>query len=309
MTAFDSALVSGGTGFVGRSLVRRLVADGARVTCLVRPESSGVEQLTASGVETVALDELERLGDAPANVAFNLASYGVRPGDRDPRTLDEGNVGVLARMIGVAARWPSARVVHIGSCSEYAPIDEPALLSEEHPLEPRSAYGGAKAAAHVFGAALARELGVAMVTLRLFGTYGPGEADHRLIPHLASRLAKGEQAEMTAGTQARDFTYVDDVVEACIVAASSDQLESYQAYNVCTGTPVRVRELAQLVARLMGKPESLLGIGQREMRPGEPLWMVGDPARFGKSTGWTPRVGLEDGVRRSIERQLSRGES
>ncbi len=107
---------------------------------------------------------------------------------------------------------------------------------------------------------------------------------------------------MTAGDQARDFTYVDDVVDACVKAATSDQLESYAAYNVCTGTPVRVRELAEVVARLMDKPASLLGLGRRQMRPGEPMWMVGDPAHFRQATGWRPCIGLEEGVRRTLER-------
>lgn len=286
-----SALVTGATGFIGSALVRRLVQDGTRVVCLVRPESA--RAATLRGVEVVR--ELESV--EPTECVFNLASYGVRPGDRDPALLIEGNVSVLAHVLRSVAPWGVQRFVHVGTCSEYAPVAAPALLQESAPLEPGSLYGAAKAAAHVFGTALARELGVPLLTLRLFGTYGPGEAAHRLIPHLVARLGRGEQAEMTSGEQVRDMTYIDDVVEALLCTAG---LESYRAYNVCSGTPVRIREMAEAVARELGQPLELLGLGRIPMRDYETPWIVGDPARFQGASGWRPQVALADGIRRTV---------
>ncbi len=301
MTTPGAAVVTGGTGFIGSALVRRLAAGGTRVTCLIRQGSERAERLRdVDGVTLVPIDEIAHI-DAPAgSVVYNLASYGVRPDQRDPELLVDGNVTLLLRLLAAAKRWSAARVVHIGSCAEYAVATAPERVREDHPLGTGSLYGASKAATTLLGTALARQLGVPMLTLRLFGTYGPGEAPHRLIPHLVSRLSKGERATLTSGEQIRDLTYVDDVVDACLAAAHADSLENLGAYNVCSGKPVRIREVAELVAHVMGRPPSDLGFGDAALRDYETAWLVGDPTRFRAATGTQPKVDLEDGIRRSV---------
>jgi UDP-glucose 4-epimerase len=296
-----TAVVSGGTGFIGSALVRRLSAQGTRVVCLVRPDSPRRARLDAlAGVRVADLDDLEGAGLPRDAVVFNLASYGVSPMERDPEMLVEGNATLLVRLLGAAASAGARRVIHVGSCAEYAPAREPALVGEEHPLSTASVYGAAKAAAYLVGTARARQLDLPMVTLRLFGTYGPGEAPHRLIPHVVRHLAAGQRVELTSGTQVRDLTYVDDVVDACVAAARSDALEAYGVYNVCSGVPVRIRDVALTVARLMGKPAERLAFGEVGLRDYENAWLVGDPARFRAATNTKPRIELEEGIRRSI---------
>lgn len=301
MTAPRVAVVTGGTGFIGSALVRRLAADGAHVTCLVRRDSERAARVRdMDGVSVVPFDEMPGFAAPAGSVVYNLASYGVRPDQRDPELLVEGNATLLLRLIAAAKRWSAARVVHIGSCAEYAMATAPALVTEQHPLGTGSLYGAAKAAAYLLGTAQARQLGVPMVTLRLFGTYGPGEAPHRLIPHLVSRLSRGERATLTSGEQFRDLTYVDDVVDACLAAARPNMLENLGTYNVCSGTPVKIRTVAETVARVMRRPMSDLGFGDAALRDYETAWLVGDPARFRAATDIKPQVDLEDGIRRSI---------
>ncbi|XXY50262.1 NAD(P)-dependent oxidoreductase [Sorangium sp. So ce269] len=167
-------------------------------------------------------------------------------------------------------------------------------------LEGSDLYGAAKAAAHDCGRAVARALAVPLVTLRLFGVYGPGEAPHRLIPHLAARLRARERVDLTPGTQLRDLAFVDDVVEALILGATTAGLEPGAAYNVCSGRPTSVREVCLEVARQLGAPESLLDFGGRPPRPDEPPWLVGDPRRFRAATGWHHRMHLSLGVAASL---------
>jgi nucleoside-diphosphate-sugar epimerase len=297
-----SALVVGGSGFIGSALVARLVSEGTSVTCVVRPDSARARTHSLmAGVELASFDEFGALKQRRFDVAFNLASYGVNPSDRGPEQLIEGNVAVLARLLIAATNWSLRRVVHVGSCSEYAPANPPKLLGEDQPLAPTSTYGAAKAAATIYGTALAQQLGVELVTLRLFGTYGPGEAEHRLIPHLIDRLRRDERAEISSGEQCRDLTYVGDVVAALIAAAEAPALPSYRAYNVCSGVPVRIRDLAELVARLMRKPPELLGLGRARLRDGETAWLVGDPGQFRAAVAWKPRIGLEQGVQLTLD--------
>jgi len=303
--ACSAALVTGGTGFIGAALVRRLVANGTRVACLVREDSPRRARLPA-GARALALADGSRAGLERAlagesfDVVFHLAASGVSPDARDPEGLVAGNVALTCSLIAALAERPPRRFIHIGSCSEYAPIEAPARLDEDHPLDPPSLYGAAKASAWLCGRTLAARLGVPLVALRLFGVYGPGEAPSRLVPYLLSRLRAGEVPALTGGEQVRDFSFIADVVDALVLAAGAPGLESGRAYNVCTGVPVRVREVVELVARLIGQGGDL-GLGRRPYRDDEPMWIVGDPARFAAATGHAPRVPLAEGLRTTAQ--------
>lgn len=298
----SSALVTGGTGFIGAALVARLVAAGSRVVCLVRAGSPGVARL-APGARAVEIADWSPAGIGRAlagerfEAAFHLAAAGVHPDARELEALVTGNVLLTCNVIAALADRPPRRFVHVGSCSEYAPVGAGERLGEDHPLAPPSLYGAAKASAFLCGRALAERAGVPLVALRLFNVYGPGEAPTRLVPYLLARLRAGEAPALTGGEQVRDFTFVDDVA-AALIAGASDALAPGRAYNVCTGTPVRVREVVERVAGLAGRAGADLGLGRRPYRDDEPMWIVGDPARFAAATGWAPRVGLADGLAR-----------
>ncbi|WP_437534643.1 NAD(P)-dependent oxidoreductase [Sorangium sp. So ce726] len=302
-----AVLVTGATGFIGAALAARLAATGARTACIVRADSprlarlAGIAGVEITPVASLSTPELARAVAAiRPEVVFHLAASGVNPSERDPELVVDGNVGLTTRLLAALEAHRPARFLHVGSCSEYAPAPEPARLREDHPLEPACVYGAAKAAAYLCGKAVAARLQIPFVALRLFGVYGPGEGPARLIPHLIARFRAGEAPALTPGAQARDLTYVDDVVEALIAAATSRGLES-GVYNVCSGAPVRVREVAERVARAAGWPGGDLGLGRLPYRDGEPMWIVGDPSRFAEATGWRPRVPLDEGVRRMIE--------
>jgi len=300
--------VTGATGFIGAALVRRLLAGGCDVVATAPARPSGWARLSPrQRLRQLPLERLTRdalldaVGDEPPDAVFHLASAGVNPAERAPGVLLEGNVAALVATLEAAARWGGARVVFAGSCSEYSAVVEGQLVDEGAPRAPLDLYGAAKAAAHDYGRAVAEALSVPLVTLRLFGVYGPGEGPARLIPHLIARFRAGEAPALTPGAQARDLTYVDDVVEALIAAATSRGLENGRAYNVCSGAPVRVREVAERVARAAGWPGGDLGLGRLPYRDGEPMWIVGDPSHFSEATGWRPRIALDEGVRRMIE--------
>ncbi len=308
MTGLRSALVTGATGFIGSAVARRLLAEGVKVYCLVRRESRNCSVLRdLSSAEVIEIPSFEAselrksLGGFSAEIVFNLAAYGVNQEDRDPQAMLEGNVGLVARLLMGISGWPLWRFVNTGSCSEYGlPLSRGNPFSEAQPLRPVSLYGAAKAASVIYGNALAARLGVPFLTLRLFGVFGIGESSERLIPYLIDRLHRDQPVDLTPGEQVRDLLYVDDVVEAFLLAARSERLLSCEAYNVCSGRPVRVQEIGEAVADLMKKPRELLQWGKRSYREDEAMWMVGDNRRFVEATGWRPKVNLFDGVQRMI---------
>jgi UDP-glucose 4-epimerase len=294
--------VTGSSGFIGATLVRKLATAGTTVHCLVRAESRpgpaipGVERhvIPASAGDFAAL--LRRL--APSTVV-NLASYGVAPNESDPETMLDANVGALTRLLAACA-GAGARVIHTGSCSEYARVEQPALVTEDTPCHPSAPYGAAKLAATEWGRTLSARLGVPFVTLRLFGVYGPGESPHRIIPALRAKLTRGEPVPLTHGKQVRDFTFVDDLCDAFLHAFDAE-LPIGTVFNVCSGVGVSIRDVCLSVCRALGASPELLQFGATPLRPGEPEWMVGDPTRFQRATGWKPTTSLEAGVARVLD--------
>jgi nucleoside-diphosphate-sugar epimerase len=308
MLGFSSALVTGGTGFIGSALVRRLIREGVKVYCIVRaqtPNHSRLEML--SGCEIIEVQafqtaELRRaLAGVVPDIVFNLASYGVNQQDRDPEAMLEGNVDLVTRLLLAIADKPVKRFIHTGSCSEYSADPTVDTISESHEVMPATLYGAAKAASVIYGNALAAHLDIPFVTLRLFGVFGIGEEPTRLVPYLIERLKLDEPVDLTPGEQVRDLLYIDDVVEAFIEAGRVSGIPLYAAYNVCSGQGTRVRDVAEAVADAMNKPHSLLQFGKRPYRPDESLRIVGDCTRFMVVTRWQPKVGLREGIERMVK--------
>lgn len=300
-----SIAVTGTNGFIGARLVRRLAACGSRVHCLVRPESpsgSSVEGVERHVIPPSMPDFAALLARLSPRAVVNLATYGVAPRESDPGALDDGNVGALKRLLSACAA-KSVPVIHAGSCSEYAPVEKPALMTEDSPCRPTSPYGAAKLAATLEGRRLAATLGLPFVTLRIFGVYGPGESPHRIVPALRKKLDAREPVPLTHGNQVRDFTYVDDVCEAIETAVAAG-LPTGGVFNVCSGAGVTIKDVCLAVCRVLGAPPELLRFGAMELRPGEQPWVVGDPSRFRRATGWRPSTSLDAGIARTLEAPL-----
>jgi len=306
MTQPRSVLVTGATGLIGSALVRLLHAENIPVYCLIRrgslsklPPLSGVEAIEVPTFETETLRR--SLSGIACDTAFHLASYGVQINDRDRDQLIAGNVGLLSHVLEAISEHAPGKFLYAGSCSEYGfPVKDGQPISEDQPLRPTSLYGAAKAAAEVYGQALALQLKIPFTALRLFNVFGPGEAPHRLLPSIIQALDQHRPVDLTGGEQQRDLLHVDDVAGALLAAARSQQLKAFAAYNVCSGQPVRIREVGETAARLMGKSKHLLKWGALPYRSDEPMWVVGEPARFQQDTPWHPKMNLTEGIRSMV---------
>ncbi len=298
-----SVLVTGATGLVGSALVRLLRAEDIPVYCLLRrgslsklPPLAGLDAIEVPAFSTEALRKA--LGGISCDTIFHLASYGVQINDRDRDQLISGNVELLAHVLEAFSDRPPARFIFTGSCSEYGfPAKNGQPISEDQPLRPTSLYGAAKVAAEAYGQALALRLKIPFTTLRLFNVFGPAEGPHRLLPSIIQALDQDCAVDLTGGEQQRDLLHVNDVAGALLAAARSEALKTSTAYNVCSGHPVRIREVGETAAKLMGKPHSLLQWGKLPYRSDEPMWVVGDPTRFQQDTSWRPTMSLTEGIR------------
>lgn len=304
-----SVLVLGGTGFIGRALILYLASAGFSVAALAISGRSQRDRLPkkVEGLDFINAgsagqsDIANALAGRRFDAVINLAASGVRPDQRTPENLYDGNIALLLNTLSAVAVSPPKLFIQTGSWFEYGPVEKPHRLAESHSLLTHSIYGSAKVAAFVMGAAAAHAMNIPFVSLRLFHVYGPGESSHRLIPYMVDKLLRGERVDLTGGEQIRDFIYLEDVLAAYKAALLSPNIGQNPVYNVCTGIPCTVRQMCETVADTLGITRKLLNFGSVPYRDDETLWSVGDETLIHKVSGWKAETTLQRGVEKTIE--------
>ena len=147
-------------------------------------------------------------------------------------------------------RFPNARLIFTGSAAVYS---EGPRLREDEAMQPGTHLGASKSCASVLLQTYARLHGTQCVELRLFMPYGPWEHPRRLVPHVILSALTNQEVRMTQGVQQRDFVYVDDVVEALLIAAAAS-VPPGSVFNIGSGTGTPVGEAARTILHLMGDP-------------------------------------------------------
>ena len=268
-------LLTGAAGFVGRQVLRALGERGCRVRPVVR---AGKQETLARGaaIETIVASPDIFAESAAwwaracsgADTVIHAAWY-AEPGQYCSRRKTRSACPARCGSPKARCRRGVRRFVGIGTCFEYD-LDA-GRLSIETPLRPSTPYAQAKVDAfNALSAALPRQ-GVAFAWCRLFYLYGEGEDSRRLVSYVRGRLQAGEPAELSSGSQVRDFL---DVREAArmIVDVALGSLEG--PVNICSGKPVTVRELAERIADEFGRRD-LLRFGARPDNPVDPPCVVG----------------------------------
>jgi len=296
-------VIAGGTGFLGTHLCREAARRGFEVVSL--SQSPPVPSRHVPGIEYKYLDlgsETPVLAGEP-DLIINAAGYVSHPSDElGERTLSEQHLSVVRHLLQITPAT-GARFIHLGSGDEY---DDPGLhIDETASAQGQGAYGRAKAMSSELARALSAQSGYGFTLLRLFLTYGPLQAENRLIPQLITGLLADQRVPLTAGTQIRDFLFVSDFVDAVFTCALEPKTID-QTLNVASGTPHSVAELAHFVHQLIGRGQ--LGLRDLPETRQQPLELVGDPGLLSALTDWEPRTDLHDGLSRTIDyfRQLLR---
>ena len=288
-------LVTGATGFIGRSLCQLLEARGQRVRRMQRrpgPGDTVVLDLDSALAEPHRLDDALEGIDAVAHLAWGYASNPFRD---DPRHVSL-NLAFTRLLVDRVAERPGIRWVGAGSQAEYG--NPGVLLRPDTPTAPNNAYALAKRDAGRY--ALERLPGRA-AWARILTAYGPGDDPNKFIPYLVSQLRSGQEAEMSPGAQRWDWLYVTDAAAA--LAALLTSLEAEGVFVVASEETATFAEIAAgLVerARAAGWPARPPRVGGRPYLPNERMFLAGDAARLRALTGWRPVVPLSAGLDRLI---------
>jgi nucleoside-diphosphate-sugar epimerase len=298
------AAVLGASGFIGQWVARKLNEASAEVGLIVR-DRSRLSDLKGQvfEIDLAHPDEVGKIFELfrPA-ITFNLAGYGVDPAERD-NNLSEKLNAQLPRVICDAAagwkdpQWPSQHIVQVGSALEYGTVSGD--LREDGPVKPTTVYGQSKLRGTQNVTEGCRRLGLRGLTARLFTVYGPGEHNTRLLPSLIRGAQSGQRLELTAGTQQRDFAYVEDVAEGLLRLGLSATAPGL-VVNLATGELHSVREFIEIAASILGIPGSKLRFGGLPTRAEE---MQHDPVSVETMktiTGFVPPSSIKLGVERTL---------
>ncbi len=298
-------LVTGGAGFIGSTVAERFLAAGWDVAVLDDLSSGKRENVPAGArfypcdVRGAAAAEVVA-SERPEVLCHHAAQIDVRRSMDDPRHDADVNVGGLLNLLAAAARAGSVRRVLFASSGGAAYGDTEVLPTPEgHPLRPVSVYGASKAASELYLGVYRATHGIDFAALRYGNVYGPRQDPHGeagVVAIFCGRLLDGRPCTVYGdGRQTRDYVFVEDVARANLLAAERG---FSGAVNVGTGVET---DVLRLHAVLAGAAGSSAPPAMGPARLGEQRRSCIDPAAAAAALGWRPEVGLEDGLRRTLE--------
>lgn len=304
-------LVTGGAGFIGSNFIRLLIN-------------------TRNDADVLNFDKLTYAGnpESLADVAEN-PRYSFLQGDiADPRAVEEAfqfrpdavvnfaaethvdrsiedaspflrtNILGTQCLLEAARRHKLPRLVHISTDEVYGSAPAGRTFAEDAVLDPRSPYAASKASADHFVSAYANTYGVSAVILRCTNNYGPYQFPEKLIPLMIANAQDDKPLPVYGdGLQERDWLFVEDYCRA--IALALEQAKIGEVYNVSAGAPQPNLKIVRTILAHLRKPDTLIKYVQD--RPGHDRRYALDSSKIQRELGWKPQVGLEEGLRRTME--------
>jgi UDP-glucose 4-epimerase len=306
-------LVTGGCGFVGSALVRRLLAESHEVVVVDdlsrgSRENLGPEQDRVRVIEQDVTESLSRIfASFQPEAVFHLAALHFIPDcDADPARCLRVNVdGTRSVLEAAAALRNPVSLVLASSAAVYAPADG-AHQEQQDCLRPVDVYGYSKLWAEELAAEFAARTGIGVGIARLFNIFGPGETNAHFIPSLICQMKAGESVRLGNLSSKRDYVFVDDVADALLRLARYSREGQSATVNIGSGGAHAGHEVVEALAAMAAAGVAPV-IDPNRLRPVDRPVLLADPTLAQKLLDWTPRTSLVDGLRAAWDRPVGAG--
>jgi nucleoside-diphosphate-sugar epimerase len=292
------AIVTGASGFVGKSLLPKLACAGFAVTAITSRAISNHLSNDAMWLQADLFDreQMKQIFDSVKPDLLIHLAWDTEPGKFWSSVVNFEWCRVTATILELFKNAGGKKVVMAGTCAEYD-WSYGYLTEDVTPAVPKTIYGQCKNITRQYTQLFCAQNKIEYVWARIFFPYGPGENSKKLIPLVVSALEKREEVRCTHAQQYRDYLHIDDVASAfCHLANTAD---ASGVFNIASGIPLKLESLVQACAQPFNYAP-LLKFGAIDVAADDPMMLVGDIRKL-KQLGWQPAVSLEDGLRTYID--------
>jgi len=321
MSLPDKFLITGGCGFIGTSLIARILRDapGASIRVLDNFIVGTPDDLARvckfstaaasacgdrSGVVLIEgdirdFDTALACADGRDCVVHLAASTGVAPSVADPRTDMQNNILGTFNMLEAARQKQARKFVFASSGAPVGEVEPP--LREDVAPRPVSPYGASKLAGEGYACAYAKTFGLPTVALRFGNVFGPGSGHkYSLVAKFIRQALAGETCEIYGdGAQTRDFIYIDDLVGALLRAIEVDA--PGELFHIASGREHTVAEVAAVLAAVLKERGVAMKIAHAPIRAGDVRRNYADTTKAATVLGWRPVTALRDGIAATVD--------
>ena len=314
-----TVLVTGGAGFIGSHLTQALLSSDKRVIVVdnfndfyspsikrqnIKAVLNAVSEKQAENfvlleedIRTLRLDQLKE-HESFDTVVHLAAMAGVRPSLINPVLYQDVNVVGTQALLELSRVLKVKKFIFASSSSVYGVNPNVPWSESEDVLEPISPYAASKVSGELQGRVYHHLYGMDFIALRFFTVYGPRQRPDLAIAKFIERAFKREAIDMYGdGTSARDYTFVDDIVNG-VLAAVEKELHGYQVINIGNSFPVELRALVKMVEEATGVS---LHIQRKPQQPGDVPRTFADISKARQLLGYNPMTSMEEGIRLQVE--------
>lgn len=289
-------LLTGGAGFIGGHFLNDYAHKFDRVIVPTRREfvsaKPNVEIIPTDGTVFSMVNIVKY---SQPNVIINCAASGIKPTDRNWNTLRETNIDLPVALFSTAQSLGCNTFIQLSSMAEYSPPPTNRPLKETDNLGAQNFYGQSKISSSRLLDKLFSDGSTNLITLRLFGVFGPGESSHRLTTHIREKIGSGKEVPLSIGTQIRDFIYIKDVTEAIYIATKKAlQIKGFNhVFNIGSGYGLSVKDFVMAFCDAGNLDTNQLNFGALPLRDTDIPYLVANIIKAETFLAWKPRWTLD----------------
>ena len=298
----NQVIVTGATGMLGASMIEQMVADGIKVTAVIRSNSKKRRNLIDhENIQVVEcdIDELLTLKSVLTgtyDTFYHFAWDGTYGDSRNDAMLQEKNVRNTLEAVELAHALGCQVFVGAGSQAEFGFVE--GELSDQIPKNPVTGYGIAKYTAGRLSAIMCERLGMRQSWGRIVSTYGPRDNSYTMVMSSVIGMLNGERMSFTKGDQIWDYVYGGDCSRAFYLIGKYGK--HGKAYTIGSGKSKLLREYIEIIRDVVN-PSLEIGIGERDYYPNQVMRLTADISELTEDTGFVPEIDFAEGIRRTME--------